>query len=69
MGVPYFGLNDEFTGFTIDFGGSVALYDSLTGDSDSLCSIIFDEDTLALLGTDPICNDDFSIIFGDNPTI
>ncbi|CAD8121951.1 unnamed protein product [Paramecium sonneborni] len=69
LGVPYFGLIDKFDGFTIDFGGSVALYDSLTGDSDSLCSIIFDEDTLALLGTDPVCNEDFTVIFGDNPTI
>ncbi|CAD8210006.1 unnamed protein product [Paramecium octaurelia] len=69
LGVPYFGLNDEFTGFTIDFGGSVALYGSLTGDSDSFCSAIFDEDTLSLLGTKPVCNDDLSIIFGDNPTI
>ncbi|CAD8190791.1 unnamed protein product [Paramecium octaurelia] len=66
LGVPYFGLNEEFTGFNIDFGGSIIYLDQgIT----NLCEAFFETDTLSKLGTGPVCNSDFSIIFGLNPTI
>ncbi|CAD8121927.1 unnamed protein product [Paramecium sonneborni] len=66
LGVPYFGLNEEFTGFHFDFGGSTVY---LEQEGIDICEAFFEVETLQKLGTNPTCNSDFSIIFGDNPTI
>jgi hypothetical protein len=66
IGVPYFGLNDDFTGFSIDFGAMVEL---INKKNDPICNVIFKPETLLLLGKDPICETDLTVLFGENPTI
>jgi hypothetical protein len=38
IGVPYFGLNEDFTGFSIDFGAMVEL---INKKKDPICNVIF----------------------------
>ncbi|CAD8190779.1 unnamed protein product [Paramecium octaurelia] len=66
VGVPYFALNEEFTGFTFDFGGAV-IY--IPYEAASLCEAFFQPETLIKLGTNPRCDLEFNVYFGENPNI
>ncbi|CAD8121931.1 unnamed protein product [Paramecium sonneborni] len=66
VGVPYFALNEEFTGFSFDFGGAVAF---IPFETQSLCQAFFQPESLLKLGTNPQCDLEFNVYFGDNPTI
>ncbi|CAD8072273.1 unnamed protein product [Paramecium primaurelia] len=66
VGVPYFALNEEFTGFNFDFGGAVVY---IPFEIDSLCEAFFHPETLIKLGTNPRCDLEFNVYFGLNPNI
>lgn len=59
-------MNDEFTGFTFDFGGAVIF---IPFEIDTLCEAFFQPETLIKLGTNPRCDLEFNVYFGVNPNI